>query len=214
MVKIHIPCYYRGMKRNSLRKHTLLARDQLTPLQRQEKSRAVHNLLNSQSWISDVNHLFVYVHFRSEVETMALIRQLIVDGKTVSVPVTLAAESRLLAVRLTDPDSQLTVGYYGILEPTPDRIAAAAINPATLDAVLVPGSVFDQLGGRLGYGGGFYDRFLIHDAPQALRIGLAFARQIVDRVPMEPHDQYMDKIITEQQIIDCQRNLNAQDSNL
>ncbi len=202
------------MERNSLRKNTLLARDQLTPLQRQEMSRAVRKLLNSRSGIPDAQQLCIYVHFRSEVETMALIRQLIADGKTVSVPVTLAEESRIIAVRLTDPDSQLTVGYYGILEPTPTRIAAAAVDPATLDTVLVPGSVFDQLGGRLGYGGGFYDRFLTHDAPQALRIGLAFARQIVPRVPMEPHDQYMDKIISEQQIIDCQRNRNAQDSSL
>ena len=175
---------------------------------------AVLALLNRQPWITDAEHLFVYVHFRSEVQTMALIKQLLADGKNVSVPVTLPEESRITAVQLTDPDSQLVPGYYGILEPTPARIAEAAVNPATLDTVLVPGSVFDPLGGRLGYGGGFYDRFLSRDAPRAIRVGLAFEKQRVSRVPMEPHDQYMDLLVTEQQIYDCRRNRNAQNSSI
>jgi 5-formyltetrahydrofolate cyclo-ligase len=79
------------------------------------------------------------------------------------------------------------------------------VDPASIDTVLIPGSVFDVTGGRLGYGGGFYDRFLSNSAPQATRIGLAFSRQLVDRVPMEPHDQYMDFLVTEEQIFDCKR---------
>ncbi|MCW5208768.1 hypothetical protein VU10_00855 [Desulfobulbus sp. US1] len=61
------------------------------------------------------------------------------------------------------------------------------------------------LGGRLGYGGGYYDRFLTQDAPQARRIGLAYALQMVEQVPMEAHDQYMDMIITEQQAYACKK---------
>ncbi len=176
---------------------------------REQKSNAAISILTSLPAVNDAAHLFTYVHFRSEVQTMELIRQLIAVGKTVSVPVTLAAESRIIAVRITDPDNQLTAGYYGIPEPTPARLATATIDPATLDTVLVPGSVFDPLGGRLGYGGGFYDRFLSNNAPQAIRIGLAFARQMVDRVPMEPHDQYMDIVVTEKQLYNCRRNHNA-----
>lgn len=66
---------------------------------------------------------------------------------------TLRKESRLLAVQLTDPTTQLAPGCFGILEPTAEQIARATIDPADIEAVLVPGSVFDSYGGKLGYGG-------------------------------------------------------------
>jgi len=200
--------------RNSLRKSRLAARDRMEPALRKEKSRKIHKLLTGHPVITDADHLFVYVDFRSEVETMDLIRQLIAAGKTISVPVTLLEESRLQAVRLTNPDTQLMPGCYGIPEPTPDQIAKATVDPLTIDTVLIPGSVFDTGGGRLGYGGGYYDRFLTESAPQSARVGVAFEQQLVEQVPMEPHDQYMDVLVTEQQIYDCGRNRHAQDSSV
>lgn len=193
------------MDRNSLRLTKLAARDQITLELRQQKSKYLHDLLTTHWVIKDATHLFIYVHFRSEVQTMNLIRQLIAAGKTVSVPVTLPAKSRLLAVQLTNPETQLEAGCYGIAEPTPSRITEATVDPATIDTALIPGSVFDPFGGRLGYGGGYYDRFLTEDAPRAMRVGVAFEQQLVDRVPMEPHDQYMDILVTEKQIYDCKR---------
>ena len=202
------------MNRNTLRKNRLAARDRMEPTQRKEKSRRICALLTAHPVVTGANHLFIYVDFRSEVETMDLIRRLVAAGKTISVPVTLLEESRLQAVRLTNPDTQLMPGCYGIPEPTPDQIAVATVDPATIDTVLIPGSVFDTGGGRLGYGGGYYDRFLTESAPRAARVGVAFELQLVDRVPMEPHDQYMDVLVTEQQIYDCGRNRHAQDSSV
>ena len=195
--------------RNSLRKDRLAARDLMEPALRKEKSNRICALLTAHPVITDAGHLFVYVDFRSEVETMDLIRDLIAAGKTISVPVTLLEESRLQAVRLTNPDTQLMPGCYGIPEPTPDQIAKATVDPLTIDTVLIPGSVFDTGGGRLGYGGGYYDRFLTESAPRAARVGVTFELQLVDQVPMEPHDQYMDVLVTEQQIYDCGRNRHA-----
>ena len=191
------------MKRNSLRKERLAERDLLEAALRRNKSEQIWTLLLEQPVIVHAKHLFIYVHFRSEVETLALIEHCLAKGKTVSVPVTLRKESRLLAVQITDPATQLEPGCFGIPEPTEEQIARATIDPTEIDAVLVPGSVFDPLGGRLGYGGGYYDRFLTQDAPQARRIGLTYAVQIVEQVPMEAHDQYMDMIITEQQAYAC-----------
>jgi len=194
-----------SMDRNILRKKTLATRDQIDSDTRKEKSRHIQKLLTAHPAISDAAHLFIYVNFRSEVQTMELINQLLAADKTVSVPVTLLEDSRLLAVQLTDPESQLASGCFGIPEPTRARIDEATVDPATIDTVLIPGSVFDQTGGRLGYGGGFYDRFLTEAAPGAIRVGVAFEVQLVNRVPMEPHDQYMDLLVTEQQIYDCRR---------
>ena len=197
------------MDRNRLRRNRLATRDQIDPDIRQEKSRQIEELLTAHPLISAAEHLFIYVHFRSEVQTLALIRQLIAAGKTVSVPVTLIQQSRLLAVQLTDPDSQLASGCFGIPEPTRARIAEATVDPQSIDTVVLPGSVFDLAGGRLGYGGGFYDRFLTESAPRAVRVGLAFEMQLVEQVPMEPHDQFMDILVTEQQIYNCRRFRNA-----
>ncbi len=194
-----------GTKRDRLRKERLAERDRQEPSQQQKRSQEIQAQLLEQPFMKKANHLFVYVHFRSEVATLGLIEHCLAQGKIVSVPVTLRKESRLLAVQITDPVNQLEPGCFDILEPTADQVAQATINPADIDAVVVPGSVFDPLGGRLGYGGGYYDRFLSQEAPQAQRIGLAYALQMVELVPMEPHDQYMDMIITEQQVYQCRR---------
>ncbi|WP_339133679.1 MAG: 5-formyltetrahydrofolate cyclo-ligase [Candidatus Electrothrix sp. GW3-4] len=192
-------------QRDILRKERLAARDELEVGQRRSKSEQVQAQLLEQGIIRDARHLLVYVHFRSEVETLSLIGQCLREGKIVSVPVTLREESRLLAVQITDPVTQLRPGCYGIPEPRAEQVAQARVEPAAIDVVLVPGSVFDPLGGRLGYGGGYYDRFLSQDAAQARRVGLAYALQMVEQVPMEAHDQYMDMIITEQQVYACKK---------
>jgi 5-formyltetrahydrofolate cyclo-ligase len=197
------------MDRNSLRRNKLAERNRLDPAERGQKSRQITSALSAHPLITEKNNLFIYVNFRSEVETFDLIRELIATGKTVSVPVTLRKESSLLAVQLTDPENQLAAGCYGIPEPTAARIKAATIDPASIETVLLPGSVFDKNGGRLGYGGGFYDRFLSQAAPAAARVGLAFDLQMVEQVPMQSHDQYMDIIVTEQQIYTCKGKSNA-----
>ncbi|CAK8721451.1 5-formyltetrahydrofolate cyclo-ligase [Candidatus Electronema halotolerans] len=197
-----------------LRKERLAARDQLDPISRCEMSWRIHRLLLDCPAAAAAEHFFLYVHFRSEVETLSLLTKLLAAGRTVSVPLTLRREGRLLAVRITDPASQLRPGCFGILEPSQQQTAQAMINPGEIDIALVPGSVFDRRGGRLGYGGGFYDRFLSQDAPQALRVGLAFAMQLTDRVPLKPHDQLMDMLVTEEQLYECRRNRHAQDSHL
>jgi 5-formyltetrahydrofolate cyclo-ligase len=197
-----------------LRKKRLAARDQLDSASRQEKSRAIHRLLLDNPAVQAAEEFFLYIHFRSEVETVSLLQQLLALGKRVTVPRTLHKERTLLAVQITDLASQLEPGCFGILEPTQQQIAQATINPASIDIALVPGSVFDRQGGRLGYGGGFYDRFLSQDAPQALRIGLAFSLQLTTRLSLEPHDQRMDLLVTEEQCYTCQRNRYAQNSSL
>jgi 5-formyltetrahydrofolate cyclo-ligase len=202
------------MSSKILRTQSLSLRDQLSPLQRQERSAVIFKHLCQQEQFQAAKHLFLYMNFRSEVETRSLLNFCLANGKKVSVPFTLVKESRLLAVEITQPDQQLQTGYCGIPEPSPTQRVQAQSVPACLDVVLVPGAVFDPQGGRLGYGGGFYDRFLAEAAPQAFRIALAYAVQMVHQVPMQPHDQYMDMIITEQQVYTCPRRTHANNSNL
>ncbi len=197
------------MDRHALRHSILAARDALSAEQRKKWAGILHSRLFRHEAITAADHIFIYVHFRSEVATIPVIQTLLAAGKTVSVPKTLPSQQKIIAVNLHDPDNQLIPGYYGIPEPTSQTIASSTIEPQTIDTVIVPGSVFDPGGGRLGYGGGFYDRFLAEQAPQAQRIALAFAMQMVPRVPVEPHDQFMDYVMTETTLYDCKRNLHA-----
>ncbi|MCD6390164.1 MAG: 5-formyltetrahydrofolate cyclo-ligase, partial [Desulfobulbaceae bacterium] len=143
--------------------------------------------------------IFSYAHFRSEVETLPLIRQALARQMRVTVPLTLVAESRLEAYEIQDPAKELKPGYCRIPEPDPGQ--AKQIDPAEIEVVLLPGSVFDLCGGRLGYGGGYYDRFLDREAPRALRIGLAFELQVVDTVPLLAHDERVHFLVTEERIV-------------
>jgi 5-formyltetrahydrofolate cyclo-ligase len=171
-------------ERQNLRKKILAGRNQLSQSEVTEKSRmAVKNILGlpaMENWTT----LFVYVNFRSELETTALIYRLLDRGKRVAVPLVDAAAVRMIPFLINDPESELRPGYYDIPEPDPEK--SVKVSPAEIDAAFIPGSVFDKQGGRLGYGGGYYDRFLQNEAPQAKRLGLAFEMQVVDKVPVLP----------------------------
>ena len=201
-------------KSKILRATTLAERSALLPGERLEKSRQVCAKLLDMEAVRNAATIFSYMDFRSEVQTMEFINQCLGMGKIITVPLTLKQEHRLLAVQITDPLNDITPGYCGIPEPTKELVRSSVHDSAEIDVVMVPGSVFDQSGGRLGYGGGYYDRFLVQDAPRALRIGLAFEMQLIEKVPVQQHDQFMDIVVTEEKIYDCRRIRNAQDSRL
>jgi 5-formyltetrahydrofolate cyclo-ligase len=185
-------------ERTALRTNILSARNSLPAAERQRKSRVITERLLSLPEFARASSVFAYVSFRSEVETLDLIAHCLKEGVGVSVPLTLPAEHRLLAHAITDMSRDLAPGYCSIPEPLP---TLPLVDPASIEVVVVPGSVFDVHGGRLGYGGGYYDRFLHSAAPQALRIGLAFDLQVVEAVPLESHDQQLDYLVTETRTI-------------
>jgi len=189
-------------ERTALRTNILATRNSLPAEERQRKSRVITERLLALPEFGASRSVFTYVSFRSEVETLSLIAHCLQKGVTVSVPLTLPAEHRLLAHAITDMNQDLGPGYCGIPEP---RTTLPLVDPASIEVVVVPGSVFDAKGGRLGYGGGYYDRFLHNAAPQALRIGLAFDLQVVAAVPLESHDQQLDYLITETRTIQIGR---------
>lgn len=189
---------------SQLRKDILAARNNLTSDQLIQQSNEVHKNLLDLKEIMDSATIFVYVSFRSEVETLNLIKTFLNLGKTVTVPITRVKEKRLDAIRITDPETDLVPGYCNIPEPGEELCLRQKADPTEIDLILLPGSVFDKRGGRFGYGGGYYDRF-VSSIPRALRVGLAFDLQIVEKAPLQAHDELLDFIITETAVIRARR---------
>ncbi len=183
-----------------LRKDILARRDQLSKNQRTEKNEAITKTLLSLDEIRKSNNIFIYVSFRSEVETLPLINTLLQQGKNISVPMTRVKEKRLDIIAIENPEQELVPGYCNIPEPKESIAASRTLNPEWLDLIILPGSVFDERGGRFGYGGGYYDRLLAR-IPSAGRCALAFEVQLVKELPLQDHDQLLDCIVTEDRVI-------------
>ncbi|OQX10614.1 MAG: 5-formyltetrahydrofolate cyclo-ligase [Desulfobulbaceae bacterium A2] len=191
--------------REILRRERLRLRDGLSSQERQQSSRLICERCLASDFFAQAQILLCYVSFRSEVATEDLLAHCLLAGKVVSVPFTVPREKNIKAVAIEDPARELRPGYCSIPEPRPELVIPRQLDPAVLDLVLVPGAVFDAKGGRLGYGGGYYDRFLQQQAPRALRVALAYEQQLVPLVPVAAHDQRMDIIVTEQRTIVCPR---------
>jgi 5-formyltetrahydrofolate cyclo-ligase len=166
---------------------------------RQAKSRAIGRRLRRLKMYRRAKTLLCYVAFDGEVETRAILRRALDDGKRVAVPVTVPSTKRLLAVEIRDPDRDLDVkGHFGI--PHPAR-TGRRIPKAKLDLVLMPGVAFDRRGHRLGRGGGYFDRFLSRLPSRARRVGLAFEFQLMKELPVESHDLPAHAVVTEKGVV-------------
>jgi 5-formyltetrahydrofolate cyclo-ligase len=118
------------------------------------------------------------------------------EGKRLLLPYLEGQVMEAAEVRRGD---ELTPTDYGPKEP----MSRIPVNPEAVDVVVTPGLAFDRRGHRLGYGAGYYDLYLSRLAPRAVRIGVAFSIQVVDRVPAGPKDVAVDLLVTDQGSFDC-----------
>ena len=137
-------------------------------------------------------HVAFYYGIAPEVETKSFLKKVLKDKK-VYLPKVNPEKKVLTLHRILGLSKDLRRGVYNIMEPR----AFCEERPASqMDMIIVPGVAFDKQGGRLGRGGGYYDR-LLRRAKKAVRIGLCFREQIVKKVPMKAHDVRMDRVITD-----------------
>jgi 5-formyltetrahydrofolate cyclo-ligase len=140
-------------------------------------------------------HIYVSV-LNNEVDTTGLIFTLFDKGKRVVVPRCADEPHRLLNIRINSFE-EMHVGKFGLMEPQYKQ--DSEVPAQELDLIIVPVLAFDKEGGRLGFGGGYYDNLLRECS--CPKIGLAYSFQEVEKVPVEPHDEKLDSIITEKDII-------------
>lgn len=168
-------------------------RNGMTPEEIVAKSASIVRHLTGLRDLREASTLMVFLRFGSEVQIDDLLRWGWEAGKRIVVPLC-RPDDRELTPCLIGSLAELEIGRYGIREPKREEIRPAPLEE--IEAILVPAVAFDRRGHRIGYGGGYYDRFL-PQVPKAVRIGAAFSCQIVARVPEEPHDLPVDRIVTE-----------------
>lgn len=181
-----------------LRRRMLAQRAWLSPAAIHQKSLTIAAQLRVVTAFHTSHTVMVYLALGHEVQTAPIIKEAQRLDKRLVVPV--VAGTELVAVELPSDHTQLRRGAYGILEPL---ATAPAVRPEDIHCVLVPGVAFDRRGGRLGFGKGFYDRFLPQLPAITRWYGLAFALQIVPCVPLMPHDIRMHGVITERGLVPC-----------
>ncbi|TWU31025.1 5-formyltetrahydrofolate cyclo-ligase [Novipirellula artificiosorum] len=147
-----------------------------------------------------------YVDTDAEVRTQHVLADAIESKKRVVVPyceVVNWIDQQLALFHLQSMD-ELAIGKYGVLEPKRElrTLASKQVDVKQLGVILVPGVAFDRRGGRIGHGMGYYDKLLANANQQTPLISLAFECQMFDEVPIQPHDIFMDKVVTEVGVYD------------
>ena len=135
-----------------------------------------------------------YTPIKGEVNTMPIVKMCFEDGKRVLLPV---LENGVIKPCIFTGYDSLSNGKFNILEPSEKDF----VSPDEIDLICVPGLAFNQGKYRLGFGGGYYDRFLPELRDDCFKVGIAFDFQIVAVLPIEIHDVRLDMIISEEQFI-------------
>lgn len=180
-----------------LRPTLLAARRALTADQRRAAAHAATaGVLVSAAW-RDARVVALYQAYGAEIDPAALRAAAHAAGKTVALP---RVDAAGVTLRVVNADTPLVLSAHGIQEPAADR---PTLPPDQPDLIVVPGLGFDRRGGRLGHGGGHYDRLLARLPAGCRRVGFAYDQQVLDLVPTEPHDLALHALVTPAGWVDC-----------
>lgn len=187
--------------KNSIRKSILSLRDGLSETERVNYSRRITDTILQMPMIIQADTVLAFAGYKSEVQTLELIQQLLSHGKKVYLPKVTDEEMDFYRIeRLED----LEAGYKGI--PEPGKVCMEVFCESVYDktVMLMPGAVFGMDGSRIGYGKGYYDRFLAK-CDIMNRIALCFSFQLLEHIPSNAHDKKASVIVTEKGITECRK---------
>ncbi len=189
--------------KKEIRQKMIQQRKSLSIKDLKEKSLQIFQQLQGLETYKNATNLMTYVPFQEEIHTTLLIEDFLKKNRQVFIPVTKPKEKRIIISELLDLEKDLEVGHFGVLEPK--AFAFRPKDPKIIDLIIVPGLAFTKSGYRIGYGGGYYDRFLPTLEQNPATIALALDFQIVDSLPIDHYDIPVDMIVTESRIIECKK---------
>lgn len=180
----------------SVRTHVAAARQRLDAGQRARCAHAIAQRLQTLAAYREARCVGLYAATPDEVATDLICDQALSTQKRVCYPRVVNARNRQMAFYAIATRADLSAGQYHILEP---MLSCPLVAPQEIDCLCLPATAFDPAGHRLGRGAGYYDRWL--PAYRGVRVGLAYACQVVDQLPTEPHDQGVEYVVTDQRIL-------------
>ncbi|MFT3923475.1 MAG: 5-formyltetrahydrofolate cyclo-ligase [Myxococcales bacterium] len=186
--------------KEELRRRVAALRRTLVAETRQRFSLAMCEQLIESGNFKRAKVVAAYSALRFEIDPRALVERACALGKIVGLP-RFVANTGTLELARYEPGDELVETHFMVKEP---RETAQAIELTSVDLVLVPGLAFDTWGQRLGFGQGYYDRFL-PGLPNAVRVGLCFELQLLAEVPATTHDVPVDHLATERRMLVCER---------
>lgn len=189
-----------GKIKKTIRQEVLRRRDAISKNVKKEKDIVIMQRIIQLPEFINAKTIFFYTSFRSEVDTMDMIKVSLNTGKLIVLPRVDKENNRLKLYEIKNMN-ELARGYMWILEPfvSEDRLR----DLDDIDLIIIPGAAFDIYGNRLGYGAGFYDMLLSKMEKKIPIVAPAYEEQIVEKIPAEPHDIKVDKIVTDKKVIDC-----------
>lgn len=191
------------MDKKIIRREILVKRAKIRKDNHIMLTEVVMKNLKDTIYYKNAKTIMTFISFGSEIDTHEFIKSGIKEGKNIVVPVTFHENRVMKPSRVLD-FGEFEPGYFNILTPKEEFIRY--IDPSEIDLIIVPGAVFDRDGYRVGYGGGYYDRFLSKIDKSVPKIAIGFDLQIVEQVPREEFDIPVDFIITEKEVIKCNSN--------
>jgi 5-formyltetrahydrofolate cyclo-ligase len=178
-----------------MRKNILEWRNGLTQERVAEASDRICRTLLAMDSYRDAQTVMAYAAFGKEIDLTKVLERAWADGKRVLLPRVDKVRKEIDACYVSGYDD-LRPGVWGILEPKKEQPIWQG--EQSVDVIYMPGLAFDRQGHRLGYGGGYYDKFIASvGKPRPLLVAVAFAEQVVESVPSEPHDALVDVVVTE-----------------
>lgn len=181
-----------AMTKSQLRREILKRRDEVSCSEMLAVSRSVHEQVSRWSAFRAAECICSYISVRNEIPTSSIISYAFELGKKVIVPKVFGEELRFFEIRSLTED--LSRGTFGVLEPLESRCEEVPASAA--DLCLVPGVVFDERGNRIGYGKGYYDRFLRRLPAIVPTLGLAYDFQVLREIPFGTTDVPVRRLVT------------------
>ena len=164
-----------------------------------EKTKNIENRLFDFANFLESKVVLLYVNRSNEVNTSRIIKRTYKQNKIVVLPSFDTDKFEMTMYKVDNPDTDLTLGWRGILEPDPSRCKHIPID--FIDIAIIPGLAFDEKGGRIGSGEGYYDRLIPKLPITTRKVSLSLESQVIQQVPMENNDRHVDIIITEDRIV-------------
>jgi 5-formyltetrahydrofolate cyclo-ligase len=185
-----------GEEKEALRAQMHRIRAAIPPAERSRLAELVEETLFGHPEVRSAGTVMLFYSFGTEVATAGMSERVVRAGKRLLLPY-LAEDGSMEAAELHSGQT-LERTAYGPREPG----RRVAVDPAEVDLVIAPGLAFDRVGNRLGYGGGYYDRYLGRMGSAAFRVGVAFSLQLLDRIPSEPGDERVHLVVTDEGALD------------